>query len=125
MISCPHCDRKINAQAVTCPYCNHPLKAFGHPGIPLYQAKDRSYLCDRCRYHQDDSCTYPQRPYAKICILFHDIDQPVIIQKPVYQPYSFTLAGIKAWGYRYRAWLAIAAILIFSLILALLGLRSR
>lgn len=120
MISCPNCDRTINSQAVTCPYCRHPLKAFGHPGIPLYQASDRSYLCDRCHYHLDDTCTYPQRPYAKTCILFHDIDQPLVAQKPSYQPYSFTLSGIKAWCYRYRGWLILAAILIFSLLLTLM-----
>lgn len=38
-MNCPKCDRIVDPQAIKCPYCNNPLKGFGHPGIPLYQAE--------------------------------------------------------------------------------------
>jgi hypothetical protein len=38
MPNCPRCHQSINPQAVTCPYCRTPLKAYGHPGIPLHRA---------------------------------------------------------------------------------------
>ena len=56
MPHCPRCNQLIDSQAVTCPHCKNQLKAFGHPGIPLHQAEANTYLCDRCIYHQDDSC---------------------------------------------------------------------
>ncbi|HAC65811.1 MAG TPA: zinc ribbon domain-containing protein, partial [Cyanothece sp. UBA12306] len=62
MSICPHCSQRIDSQAIYCTYCHKPLKAYGHPGIPLYQASDAEFLCDRCLYHEDDTCTYPQRP---------------------------------------------------------------
>ena len=74
MPHCPRCDRLIDSQAISCPHCKNQLKAFGHPGIPLHQAAANTYLCDRCFYHLDDSCNYPQRPYAKTCTLFRDLD---------------------------------------------------
>lgn len=119
-LSCPRCDRPVPAQTVVCPYCKMPLTAYGHPGMPLYQAGDREYLCDRCLYHQDNSCTYPQRPYAKSCILFHDVDQPVTIEKADYKPYSWTIQGIKAWCYHHRIWLILLAVIGISLALTLL-----
>lgn len=74
MPSCTRCNQTVDSQAVICPHCKNTLKAFGHPGIPLYQAEKDNYLCDRCTYHEDDSCNYPQRPHAKTCTLFRDVD---------------------------------------------------
>ncbi|MGF1498638.1 MAG: zinc ribbon domain-containing protein [Elainellaceae cyanobacterium] len=81
MPECPRCHQPIDAQAIACPTCNNPLKAFGHPGIPLHQATGDTYLCDTCTYHADDTCNFPKRPYAKQCTLYHnpaDQDTPVI-----------------------------------------------
>jgi C4-type Zn-finger protein len=76
MIKCPRCEELVNGQVINCPYCGNELKAFGHPGIPLHQTTDKSFLCDRCIYHHDDTCNFPQRPYAKTCTLFHDRSIP-------------------------------------------------
>ncbi|HHP7231808.1 MAG TPA: zinc ribbon domain-containing protein [Xenococcaceae cyanobacterium] len=87
MSQCPRCQQQIDPQAIKCPYCNNPLKAFGHPGIPLYQAKPDEFLCDRCIYHADDSCNYPQRPYAKSCTLFRDVTATLAEENtPIYTP---------------------------------------
>jgi len=78
MASCPHCQKTIEQNAIQCPYCQKTLKAFGHPGIPLHQASKNQYLCEQCTYHHDDTCTYPQRPYAKTCTLYHDCKVPLV-----------------------------------------------
>lgn len=118
MPSCSKCKQLVNSQAVNCPHCNNPLKAFGHPGINLYQSEDNKWLCDRCIYHQDDTCNFPQRPYAQSCTLFHDLSIPLVpkIAIPTSQK---GWAGIKNWLYRYRGVVAIALLILFSVLLVL------
>ncbi|MEO0407939.1 MAG: zinc ribbon domain-containing protein [Cyanobacteria bacterium P01_A01_bin.135] len=70
MPNCPHCQHQVTSQAIACPACGASLKAFGHPGITLHQSTDGDYLCLSCAYHQDDTCNFPQRPYAKQCTLY-------------------------------------------------------
>jgi hypothetical protein len=74
-IFCPRCQKQVDSQAVTCPYCRTELKAFGHPGIPLHRAVANEYLCSNCTYHLDDSCNYPQRPLAKECTLYQNFEE--------------------------------------------------
>jgi hypothetical protein len=117
MSSCPKCQQPVDARAVTCPHCNNTLKAFGHPGIPLYQSEGDSYLCDRCTYHFDDSCNFPQRPYAKSCTLFNDAAVPLVAEA---DPPASQLGwrGVKNWLYRYRGAIAIALLILGSVVLA-------
>ena len=116
MPSCPKCKQSVDSQAVTCPHCNNPLKAFGHPGIPLYQSENDRWLCDRCTYHLDDTCNFPQRPYAKSCTLFHDAATPLVEVNPVDSNRNL---AIKDRLYRYRGPIAIALLIIVSIVLAL------
>ena len=118
MTNCPRCHQPIDSQAATCPYCNNQLKAFGHPGIPLYQSEDDTWLCDRCIYHEDDSCNFPQRPYAKSCTLFHDRSIP-LVEETNFSPSISTTARIKAWLRVNRGLVAIAILVIISILLAL------
>jgi hypothetical protein len=74
-ISCPHCHQLVDSQAITCPYCRTTLKAYGHPGIPLHRATGDEYLCDSCTYHVDNTCNFPQRPYAKDCTLYENLEE--------------------------------------------------
>ncbi len=74
-IFCPRCQQKVYSQAIACPYCRTELKAFGHPGIPLHRAAANEYLCKTCTYHLDDSCNYPQRPLAKVCTLYENLEE--------------------------------------------------
>lgn len=114
---CPRCKYPVDSQALQCPNCNNPLKAFGHPGIPLYQSEGNSYLCDRCVYDRDDSCTYDKRPYAKSCTLFHDVAIPLVPEATV--PVSQVgWQGIKNRLYRYRGLIAIALLLVVSIVIA-------
>lgn len=119
MPSCPKCHQPVDSQAVICPHCKNTLKAFGHPGIPLYQAEDDRYLCDRCTYHWDDSCNFPQRPYAKSCTLFHDAATPLVVQV---EPPASQLGwrGIKNRLYRDRGVIAIALLILGSVIMVIL-----
>ena len=115
MPSCPRCEKPVDSQAVICPHCKNTLKAFGHPGIPLHQSRDDSFLCDRCSYHLDDTCNFPKRPYAKSCTLFQDAATPLV---------EVSNAGrgklrIKHWLYRYRGAIAIAFLILLSVALAL------
>lgn len=117
-MNCHRCQQTVPPQAVVCPHCKAPLKAYGHPGIPLYRAEGEEYLCDRCLYHADDSCTYPQRPYAKSCILFRDVNTPL----PENQEPSFNYSGFKGiriWCDRHRRLLLVLAILAIAILLAL------
>jgi Double zinc ribbon len=119
MPNCPKCNNLINAEAVYCPHCNTTLKAFGHSGIPLYQATGETYLCESCLYHEDDSCTFAQRPYAKTCTLYWDRSQPhpSEMNPPINRLGGMT--GFKAWCFRHRGILLLLAIVTVSLWLAL------
>ena len=117
MANCPKCDRIVEIQAVKCPYCGNPLKGFGHPGIPLYQAEAGTSLCDRCYYHQDDSCNYPQRPLASSCIMFHDVSSPLVAED------SLGVDGAtkrKLWFKNNRGLLIIFGLILLSVVLVAL-----
>jgi hypothetical protein len=52
-----------------------PPKAFGHEGIELHQAQGIDPLCRSCTYDRDNSCDYPQRPTARECTMYRDVNQ--------------------------------------------------
>lgn len=115
-ITCPRCQKTIATQAIQCPYCGNILKAYGHPGMTLYQATNETYLCDTCTYHEDDTCTYPQRPYAQSCILYQNL-----LEKPE-QPITAPLdRKIKNWCYRNRGLLLLFVLLLLGLIWSVIG----
>lgn len=118
MANCPRCDRTIDSQVLECPYCHERLKAFGHPGIPLHRATETEFLCDRCIYHDDDTCNFPQRPYAKTCTLFRDRSLPIVEETTYPKVSSWQI--IKNWCNRHRGLVAIAAIALVSILLTLL-----
>ncbi|MGD1920556.1 MAG: zinc ribbon domain-containing protein [Pleurocapsa sp.] len=118
MLICPRCKQSVDSQAVKCPKCNNTLKAFGHPGMPLYQSEDNTSLCDRCTYDRDDSCNFPKRPHAKSCTLFHDADIPLVSESTL--PRSTQgWVGIKNWLYRNRGLIAIALLILVSVLVAI------
>jgi hypothetical protein len=109
-ISCPRCHQLINHQAITCPHCRIALKAYGHPGIPLYRAANNNYLCDSCTYHVvDDTCNFPQRPYAKECILYHNMAENNL--EPHHQPKNNLGEMIKSWIKQHQAVLLLLTLL--------------
>jgi len=118
MSSCPRCKKMVEDQAISCPHCDMPLKAFGHPGIPLYQSTDGGSLCDRCIYDQDDTCNFPQRPHAKSCTLYHDCEEPLVAETMIPQSQK-GLSGFKYWLFRYRSVIIIIFIILASIALAL------
>jgi len=86
MPDCPRCHQPVDARAIACAHCKTPLKAFGHPGIPLYRSQPEEFLCTTCIYHEDDTCNYPQRPFAKECTLYHDRAEPLVpADEPLHQ----------------------------------------
>jgi len=40
---CHRCHQSVDAQAVSCPYCRTPLKAYGHRAFPLHRAAGEEY----------------------------------------------------------------------------------
>ncbi len=82
MPNCPRCHQPVDAQAVNCAYCHTPLKAYGHPGIPLHRADGEESLCQSCTYHLDDTCNFPQRPHARECTLYQNVSQVGMNQRP-------------------------------------------
>ncbi|MCG8362712.1 MAG: zinc ribbon domain-containing protein [Pseudanabaenales cyanobacterium] len=113
---CSHCHQMVKASTVRCPHCGVSLKAYGHPGIPLYRAEADAFLCQSCTYHADNTCTFPQRPYAKECTLYQDINQPT----PPSYPQRSQLSLDRLWFQRNAGWLIIGGLLGISLLIALI-----
>jgi hypothetical protein len=119
-VSCPRCQQLVDNQAITCPYCRVTLKAYGHPGIPLHRATGNEYLCDRCVYHEDDTCNFPQRPYAKDCTLYQNIEESKLALQQ--QPYTLSCnARVKSWLQRYQTWLLLLGLLFICFLIVVSG----
>lgn len=115
MSNCPRCHQPIDGQAIRCPHCNMLLKAHGHPGITLHYATEDVYLCDSCIYHEDDTCTFPQRPYAKTCTLYQERSPK--LEVPSYQPSPLKI--FQAWCRRNRGLLLLLVLIGISILIAL------
>lgn len=118
-VSCPRCHQLVDSQAVTCPHCRTTLKAFGHPGIPLHRATGKEYLCDSCTYHADDSCNFPQRPYAKECTLYQNIEESKL-QLQQQRENTSLAATVKNWIKRNSSLLLLLSLVLVCLLIALL-----
>ncbi|MEM7579418.1 MAG: hypothetical protein ACFB02_16245 [Mastigocoleus sp.] len=118
-LTCPRCQQLVDKQALNCPHCRTPLKAYGHPGIPLYHAEKDEYLCDNCTYHADDTCTFPKRPYAKNCTLYENITnrQAEIHQQ---QQADSISTKIQQWIKRHQSLILLLGLLLFCIFLTLL-----
>ncbi|BAZ03802.1 zinc ribbon domain-containing protein [Calothrix sp. NIES-3974] len=115
---CHRCQRQVDSQAVTCPYCQAELKAFGHPGITLHRAQGDRYLCPGCTYDRDDSCNFPQRPFAKECTLYDDWEQRQNKRMAATQQPSWG-KRLQIWMRRYQSLLLICGLLIICLIIVI------
>lgn len=110
MSACPRCDRPIPNTAIRCPHCNLTLTAHGHAGMPLHRATDDTPLCATCTYDADDSCTFPNRPAAMTCTLYQSVQAlPEPTRQEIYQ---------MPRRRKYVIWVAIAILIILSLIIA-------
>ncbi len=116
MPKCRRCHHPIEASAIACPHCQTVLKAYGHPGITVYRATVEEPLCYSCVYHEDDTCTFPQRPDARQCTLYQDKFQQ---HQPVNLPYLSWGKRVRLWSQRSWSLLIILAIIFFSVLLAL------
>lgn len=116
---CSRCHQPVDAEAITCPHCNFQLKAFGHPGIPLYRATEDESLCDTCLYHADDSCNFPQRPHAQTCTLYHNVAEP-LIPPETFKRRPQGLELVQGWFQRYTLAWVLCALVIISVLLSLL-----
>lgn len=115
MPECPRCHHPVEAQAIACPSCHLALKAHGHPGIPLYRAEQGTYLCQSCLYDQDETCTFPQRPYATECTLY---TKPSTTLEPlVYRPSR--MRRVRFWLGQNLALLIVAGLIAVSVGIAI------
>jgi C4-type Zn-finger protein len=112
---CPHCHQRINSQVINCPRCRTPLKAHGHLGIPLHQAEGETILCDTCVYEADDTCTFPQRPYAKTCTLYQNKAEPLVEEEYKLSPG----AALKAWVRQNKGFLLLFFLISISILLVI------
>ncbi|GET38733.1 hypothetical protein MiSe_34920 [Microseira wollei NIES-4236] len=93
------------------------LKAYGHPGITLHRTTgEEASLCDSCTYHEDDTCTFPKRPYAKECTLYQNRALKDLYQKPQQK----SSPSIRLWLQRNLIWLVLVGLIVVSFILALM-----
>ncbi len=121
MLNCPKCDQLISEQAIACPHCGMVLKAYGHPGITLHRATGSTSLCHSCTYHADDTCNFPQRPYAQECTLYHDLSKPLINPNPVYGKASGFVPSLRLWCQRNTGLLGLLILATLSVLLALIA----
>ncbi|MBD2257368.1 zinc ribbon domain-containing protein [Pseudanabaena sp. FACHB-2040] len=115
MRPCPRCQAKVEANAIRCPQCGLALKAHGHPGIPLYRAEGEAALCESCTYHLDDTCTFPQRPHAETCTLYHNAYQDPKADRPVIPPGQ----QMRLWVNRRAGLIALVALIGISFLIVL------
>jgi hypothetical protein len=116
--SCPRCHQLIDSKAIACPNCHLTLKAYGHQGIPLHRSTDQSYLCDSCTYHADDSCNFPQRPFAKECILYENLQDRKLEQQRQMNEQSLDII-VKNWIQHHQFLLLLMTLLLICLLIAL------
>jgi hypothetical protein len=107
----------VDAQAIACPHCRYTLKAHGHPGIPLYRSDGKEYLCQTCIYDADDTCNYPQRPYARECTLYTNVQPGELIKSVTISPNR----AVVLWFRRNAIWCIVLGLIAISLLLALAG----
>ena len=119
MPTCPRCHQPVESQAIACPYCRTALKAHGHPGIPLYRAKGEESLCETCTYHEDDTCNYPQRPYAKECTLYQNRLQASVLSKSQIRPKRLQPISFNDWLSRNATWIVLVGLIVISVAIAL------
>ena len=116
MSDCPRCHQTVEPQAIACPHCRTPLKAHGHPGIPLYQATDGEPLCATCTYHADDTCNFPKRPLAMNCTLYDKVKKQATAARSGYASSS----RLQTWVKRKAGLLALIGLVLISLAVVLL-----
>ena len=120
MLNCPRCDKPVSSKAVICPHCQMVLKAYGHPGITLHRATGDIPLCQSCTYEADDTCTFPQRPYAKECTLYDDVSRSKLETQQLYTPRRGLVGAVRLWCQRNPTWLGLLGVLAVSFLLALM-----
>lgn len=113
---CPRCENQVKPTDLVCSRCRLQLKAHGHPSIELHQTSTGEVLCKTCAYDADDTCTFPQRPYAKTCTLYQSITAEAERAKGELRspPPTPTLSLI--WQ-RHKVWIILLAIFGISLLL--------
>jgi hypothetical protein len=83
--------------------------------MTLHRSTGEDYLCDTCTYHADDSCNFPQRPFAKECTLYHNPE----LQASTRNTYKPSLqSSISWWIRRNTGLIALMGLLAISLIIA-------
>ena len=113
---CPRCEHQVKPTDLVCGRCGLQLKAHGHPSIELHQTGSGETLCQTCAYDADDTCTFPQRPYAKTCTLYQSIAAEAEREKgDLRSPPS--PPSLKLFWHRYKVWLILLAIFGISLML--------
>ena len=126
MPQCFHCQQLIDSQAVICPHCRTPLKAYGHPGITLHRSSPGTYLCDTCTYHSDDSCNYPQRPYAQECTLYDNFlarEEAAALEQQLRQGRGLRRINWRNWYQNHPGLIGVGLLVVISFLITLLASR--
>lgn len=120
MPECPRCHQPLDSQAISCPYCRTPLKAYGHPGIPLHRSQGDEFLCTTCTYHADDTCNYPKRPHAKECTLYQNLAE-FQQQSSQRSPKAIASHSLKLWLKQNSFLVILGTLILVSLLISLLS----
>ncbi|MDB9528412.1 zinc ribbon domain-containing protein [Oscillatoria sp. CS-180] len=116
---CPRCQHQVKATDLVCGYCGLQLKAHGHPSIELHRTTGGDVLCKTCAYDADDTCTFPQRPYATTCTLYQSITAEAERAQGEVRSRSQAASFRSVWQ-RYKLGIILLAIFGVSVLLTLL-----
>jgi hypothetical protein len=121
MQDCPTCHQSVSSKAVTCPHCRTVLKAYGHPGITLHRAVGDTPLCESCTYHADDTCNFPQRPGAKECTLYDNVNQRQVEPEKLYNTRPDFVQSIRFCCQRHPTLLGLLGLAAVSVLFTLIA----
>lgn len=88
----------------------------------MHRATGDTTLCESCTYHADDTCTFPQRPYAKECTLYNDVNQPQLEGSQIYTPRRSILRSLSLWYQQNPTVLGLLGLVVVSFLIALISL---
>lgn len=68
-----------------------------------------------CVYHEDDTCTFPKRPYAMDCTLYRDRLTPKVAKSGYASNFR-----LKTWISQNLVWIVLVGLIVVSFLVAIL-----
>lgn len=87
----------------------------------MHRAVGDTPLCESCTYQADDTCNFPQRPYAKECTLYDDLNQRQLEQAQLYNTRPDFVQSIRFYCQRHPTLLGLLGLAAVSVLVTLIA----